>query len=37
MYVCKRQRGASGESFKSKLLPDQYGIKKKWYMAVRKS
>ena len=36
MFVFKLQRGESGESFKSKLLPEQYGINKKWYMAVKK-
>ena len=36
MFVCKLQRGTSGESFKSKLLPEQYGITKKWYLAVKK-
>jgi len=36
MFVFKLQRGESGESFKSKLLPEQYGINKKLYMAVKK-
>ena len=36
MFVYKLQRGKSGESFKSKLLPEQYGITKKWYLAVKK-
>ena len=36
MFGFKLQCGESGESFKSKLLPEQYGINKKWYMAVKK-
>ena len=36
MFVYKLQRSKSGESFKSKLLPEQYGITKKWYLAVKK-